>query len=47
MGTALEELAGDIAAEEGLIWKIWTENQDEKHAGGIYLFRDSASADPG
>jgi hypothetical protein len=40
MGTALEGLAGDIAAEDGLIWKIWTENRHEKRAGGIYLYCD-------
>ncbi|MBO4311734.1 MAG: monooxygenase [Desulfovibrionaceae bacterium] len=31
-------LAQSIAEEEGLIWKIWTENADEKTAGGIYCF---------
>lgn len=35
---ALEGLAQDIATEEGLIWKIWTENEENKEAGGIYLF---------
>ena len=27
-----------------MIWKIWTENQKEKIAGGIYLFEDEVSA---
>ncbi len=31
-------LAQDIATEEGLIWKIWTENETEKEAGGVYVF---------
>lgn len=44
MTQALEGLARDIAGEDGLIWKIWTENRDERRAGGIYLFRDAASA---
>lgn len=35
---AFTELAKDIATEEGLIWKIWTECENEKEAGGIYLF---------
>lgn len=34
----LNDLAHSIAQEEGLIWKIWTENDQEKRAGGIYLF---------
>ncbi len=35
---AFAELAQDIANEDGLIWKIWTENEENKEAGGIYLF---------
>ena len=38
------ELAKDIKEEEGLIWKIWTENKETKEAGGIYLFADEANA---
>lgn len=45
LAAGLEGLAHDIAAEDGLIWKIWTENQAEGRAGGIYLFRDAASAE--
>lgn len=41
----LDGLAHDIAGEDGLIWKIWTENPAEERAGGIYLFRDRESAD--
>ena len=44
MAAAMTGLAQSIAQEPGLIWKIWTENQAEGRAGGIYLFRDAASA---
>lgn len=44
MAAAFGDLAKDIAAEEGLIWKIWTENENERRAGGIYLFADASSA---
>jgi len=37
---AFSELAKNIATEEGLIWKIWTENEETKEAGGIYLFEN-------
>jgi len=29
---------------KGLLWKIWLVNEAEKTAGGIYLFKDEASA---
>ena len=29
---------------KGLLWKIWLINEAEKSAGGIYLFKDEASA---
>ena len=45
MAEALQGLAQDIAAEEGLLWKLWTENPAQHRAGGIYLFRDAASAE--
>lgn len=35
---SMTELAQDIAIEEGLIWKIWTENEKTKEAGGVYVF---------
>lgn len=38
------ELANDIAQEAGLIWKIWTENEETKEAGGIYLFDNNTDA---
>jgi|SRR5690349_12461165 len=37
-------LARDIANEPGLVWKIWLENRESGHAGGIYLFGDTATA---
>jgi len=36
----LQDLANDIVKEDGFLWKIWTENKDEKSAGGIYYFKD-------
>ena len=45
MATDMAGLAQDIAAEPGLIWKIWTENPATAEAGGIYLFADRASAE--
>ena len=44
MTEAFSDLAKDIATEEGLIWKIWTENAETKEAGGIYLFQDIENA---
>jgi hypothetical protein len=40
----LRELAKSIAAEPGLIWKAWTENEAEGLAGGIYYFEDERDA---
>lgn len=45
MAAAMQGLAKDIAAEPGLIWKIWTENADTARAGGIYLFETPAQAE--
>jgi hypothetical protein len=42
---ASHELAGDIASERGLVWKIWLEDCETRHAGGIYLFEDRAAAE--
>ena len=44
MAEQLAELATSIAEEPGLIWKIWTENAEERTAGGVYLFNDETSA---
>lgn len=43
MSEAYYELAEDIAKQEGLLWKIWTENEETKRAGGWYAFKDKAS----
>lgn len=43
--TAFAEIAADIAAEESLIWKTWTEDPEREVCGGVYLFADEASAD--
>lgn len=44
MSEAMQSLAEDIATEPGLVWKIWTESEKEKMAGGIYLFDNEADA---
>ena len=41
---ASHELARDIANEHGLVWKIWLEDRETGHVGGIYLFEDAAAA---
>lgn len=45
MTSEVRGLAESIAAEPGLVWKIWTENEEAQEAGGIYLFSDRASAE--
>lgn len=45
MTDAFAELAESIAQEQGLIWKIWTENAQTGESGGIYLFENMASAE--
>ena len=45
MASQYKEVAESIAREPGLIWKIWTENEETREAGGIYLFEDRASAE--
>ncbi|WP_298446823.1 monooxygenase [uncultured Marinobacter sp.] len=44
MAEALRDLAVSITEEPGFIWKIWTENESEKDAGGIYLFKTEETA---
>ncbi|KOS26664.1 monooxygenase [Bacillus anthracis] len=34
-----------INEEEGFHWKIWTENQETKEAGGIYVFEGKQDAE--
>ncbi|MBP6714823.1 MAG: monooxygenase [Aliarcobacter sp.] len=41
---AFIDLAKNISEESGLIWKIWTENEQTKEAGGIYLFDNETDA---
>ncbi len=38
LANAMTELAESIANEPGCLWKIWTENETTREAGGIYLF---------
>jgi Putative mono-oxygenase ydhR len=38
-------LARDIANEGGLVWKIWLEDRETRHAGGFYLFEDRSAAE--
>jgi len=40
---AATSLAGEFAEVDGLRWKIWTLNESENEAGGIYLFNDESS----
>ncbi|HAT1684833.1 TPA: monooxygenase [Klebsiella oxytoca] len=44
MSRQLVELAESINLEPGFIWKIWTENEANQEAGGIYLFQDEDTA---
>lgn len=41
--SAFRDLADTVARTPGLRWKIWTENPQERRAGGIYLFDDQPS----
>ena len=42
--SSYDELAADIATEDGLIWKVWTEEPEAAIAGGVYLFIDEDAA---
>lgn len=44
MTAAMQDLAQSINDEPGFIWKIWTENKQDKLAGGIYLFDSKHNA---
>ena len=44
MAEAFTGLANDINEEKGFLWKIWTENEQTKEAGGIYLFETQEDA---
>jgi len=39
----MAELAQSFAEVTGLQWKVWTMNEADKEAGGIYLFEDETS----
>lgn len=45
MAAAFSDLARSINEEQGFIWKIWTENEETKEAGGIYLFETKGDAE--
>ncbi len=45
MAQGFADLARSINNEEGFIWKIWTENEEAKEAGGIYLFETMETAE--
>lgn len=45
MSAALRGLAESIAAEPGLVWKVWTEDAAAGVAGGVYLFADRGNAE--
>lgn len=38
-----DQFAKPIANVKGLLWKVWIMNENEKEAGGIYLFNDESS----
>jgi len=42
---ACRDLAADISAQPGLIWKLWGENRDTRRSGGVYLFETPQAAD--
>jgi len=43
MDQNLQELSQSIADYPGVIWKIWTVNEETREGGGIYLFEDEKS----
>jgi hypothetical protein len=45
MVQACEGLAGDIAEQPGLLWKLWGENPDMGRASGVYLFETAEAAE--
>ena len=45
MSEAYSDLAKSIKGEPGFLWKIWTENEENKEAGGIYLFDTRKNAE--
>ena len=45
MSEGSKDLAHSINDEEGIMWKIWTEDAVAKEAGGVYLFETKESAE--
>jgi hypothetical protein len=45
LASTMKDLASDVNAEPGLLWKIWTENPTTGRAGGIYLFSNQKHTD--
>jgi len=45
MAKQMTDLATSINDEPGIIWKIWTQNEADKTAGGVYLFDTRANAE--
>ncbi|WP_342536673.1 monooxygenase [Sporosarcina sp. FSL K6-3508] len=45
MAEALTDLAKSINEEDGVMWKIWTENPEMKEVGGIYMFETRETAE--
>jgi len=44
MTAATQDLARDIAQENGLVWKVWIESKERGTAGGAYLFDNRENA---
>ncbi len=45
MSEGFQDLAESINEEPGFLWKIWTENENEGEAGGIYVFETKEDAE--
>ncbi|WP_068986432.1 MULTISPECIES: monooxygenase [Lysinibacillus] len=45
MSEGFKDLAHSINDEQGIMWKIWTEDTVAKEAGGVYLFETKESAE--
>lgn len=44
MAAGFKGVAESINEEEGMLWKIWTEDAEAGEAGGIYLFETKETA---
>lgn len=45
MTEQMSDLAASINDEPGMLWKVWTINEQTKEAGGVYLFDNQANAE--